>query len=215
VIGVLVAAWLEKWLVGPGPLQYLGVGLIEEAAKLLGLLVIARTLSRYTMRDGLVLGAAVGFGFAALESSGYALVALFTKNGLSLEQLVYTEVIRGVLAPVGHGLWTGILGAVLFGASRNGRLRITARVVGAYLLVSLLHALWDSISEIALVLTVLLTGTKAQIHSIENGHLPNPTQYNVSIFLTVSAVTAAIVIYIGVRVFRHLWAEAKREPASA
>jgi protease PrsW len=30
------------------------------------------------MRDGMVLGAAVGFGFAAFESAGYAFNALFT-----------------------------------------------------------------------------------------------------------------------------------------
>jgi RsiW-degrading membrane proteinase PrsW (M82 family) len=44
------------------------VGLIEEAVKLGALWLLAR----YTMRDGMVLGATVGFGFAALESAGYA-----------------------------------------------------------------------------------------------------------------------------------------------
>jgi catechol 2,3-dioxygenase-like lactoylglutathione lyase family enzyme len=36
---------------------------------------------------------------------------------------VFTELIRGILAPFGHGLWTGILGGVLFGGARAGRLR--------------------------------------------------------------------------------------------
>jgi RsiW-degrading membrane proteinase PrsW (M82 family) len=49
----------------------------------------------------MILGAAVGFGFAAFESAGYALVALFTVDGRSIVQLVRTELIRGLLAPVG------------------------------------------------------------------------------------------------------------------
>lgn len=215
-LGVLMAAWLEKWLVGSGALQYLGVGLIEEAAKFLALVVVAWNLPRYTMRDGLVLGAAVGFGFAALESSGYAFVALLsTPGGLSLHNLVYTEVLRGVLAPIGHGLWTGILGAVLFRESSGGRLRITGTVVGAYLLVSVLHGLWDSMNEIALVLTLLLTGTGAQIHQIESGHLPPPASYQVDVFVAIFLVGFTIVTGIGLRVFRHLWLEALQRPSQS
>ena len=48
--------------------------------------------------------AAVGFGFAALESSGYAFNALLVREGaevrLSLGSLVFTELLRGILAPV-------------------------------------------------------------------------------------------------------------------
>src|SRR4029453_3039057 len=73
-----------------GP-AYAGVGLIEEAVKLAALWLLARRLPRYTMRDGIVLGAAVGLGFAALESAGYAFNALFTQDGgLSLVDLVET-----------------------------------------------------------------------------------------------------------------------------
>src|SRR4029077_16001610 len=75
VLGVLAASLLESWLLSEGVLIYLGGGLIEEAAKILALLFVARHLARYTVRDGIVLGATVGFGFAALESSGYALSA--------------------------------------------------------------------------------------------------------------------------------------------
>lgn len=159
VFGVLAASVLESLLSGRGLLLFFGVGLIEELAKLLGLLLIARRLPRYGIRDGIVLGAAVGFGFAALESSGYALSSLFVREGrtiaLSLGGLVSTEVLRGILAPVGHGLWTAILGGVLFEASRNGRLRITAGLVGTYLLVAILHGFWDSMGLIAELLTAL------------------------------------------------------------
>jgi RsiW-degrading membrane proteinase PrsW (M82 family) len=56
-----------------------------------------------------VLGTTVGFGFAALESSGYALAAMIVREDhtltLSLGSLIFTELLRGLLAPAGHGLW--------------------------------------------------------------------------------------------------------------
>jgi hypothetical protein len=73
-------------------------------------------------------------------------------------QLVQTELLRGLLAPVGHGLWTAILGGVLFSASGRQHFALTGRLLATYLGVSVLHALWDSMHSIALVLTLLLTG---------------------------------------------------------
>src|ERR1700730_15153674 len=70
VIGVLAASVLEAWLSQNGPLVYVGVGLIEEFVKVLALLVVAVGIGHYSTRDGIVLGAAVGFGFAALASRG-------------------------------------------------------------------------------------------------------------------------------------------------
>ncbi|PZR94921.1 MAG: hypothetical protein DLM67_11910 [Candidatus Nephthysia bennettiae] len=73
------------------------------------------------------LGAAVGFGFAALESSGYAMVSLVVVQGqqlvLSLGSVVTTALVRGVLAPFGHGIWSAIVGGAIFAAARRrGRL---------------------------------------------------------------------------------------------
>jgi protease PrsW len=138
VLGVLGASVLEAaFLKQPSVATYLGVGLIEEAVKLAALWLLARRLPRYTMRDGIVLGAAVGFGFAALESAGYAFNALFTMEGLSLQNLVETEVLRGLLNPLGHGMWTAILGGVLFRtAAQGGRPRLSGALVGWYVVVA-------------------------------------------------------------------------------
>src|SRR3979411_2876340 len=135
VLGVLAASVLESPLSHNNVLTYIAVGFIEEAVKFAALLGAAVGLRRYTTRDGIVLGATVGFGFAALESAGYAFNALFTVHGLSLGSLVATEALRGLLAPVGHGLWTAIVGGVVFhAASRGNRLRVTGGVVVAYLI---------------------------------------------------------------------------------
>ncbi len=129
VIGVMATSLLEFWLVGPGVTGKAEVGLIEELVKGLAIVFVAWGLHAFRTRDGMVLGATVGFGFAALESSGYALVSLFVVHGqqlvLSLQSLVFTELIRGVLAPFGHGLWSAILGGVIFHGARKGHLRLT------------------------------------------------------------------------------------------
>src|SRR5919197_248349 len=146
VLGVLAASVLEAWLLSDGWFMYVGVGLIEEAVKFAALIGVAWGLTSYRTRDGVVLGATVGMGFAAFETSGYALAALLTSTGrpgeLSLQGLVFTELLRGILAPVGHGLWTAILGGALFAtAARPGRPRPGGAGVGWEALVALLHRL--------------------------------------------------------------------------
>jgi protease PrsW len=210
VLGVLGASLLEaEFLTQPSTPAYLGVGLVEEAVKLAALWLLARRLPRYTMRDGIVLGAAVGFGFAALESAGYAFNALFTSDGLSLINLVETEVLRGILAPVGHGLWTAILGGTLFAAAaRHGRLRLTGPVFGFYLLVAALHALWDAAEPIAVWLTLALTGTQVQWQLIRLGQVPAVTESQVHLFTVLNWGLLLLDALIGVLVLRGRWRRA-------
>src|SRR5256885_4718160 len=144
VLGVLAASLLETYLLHPSPLLFLGVGLIEEGVKLAALAWLTRKLAAKSVRDGMILGASVGFGFAAFESAGYAFTALFTERGLSLMDLVQTEILRGLLSPVGHGLWTAILGGVLFSRSTREHFLVSGRLILTFLGVAFLHALWDS-----------------------------------------------------------------------
>jgi protease PrsW len=210
VLGVLGASVLEAaFLRQPSGPAYVGVGLIEEAAKLAALWLVARRLPRYTMRDGIVLGAAVGFGFAAFESAGYAFNALFTAGGPSLLNLVETEVLRGILTPVGHGLWTAILGGTLFGvAERHGRLRLSRAVLGSYVLVALLHGLWDASRGIAVWLTLLLTATPVQWALIELGRAPDVTPAQVHLFTVLSWGLLALDALLGVMILHGRWRRA-------
>src|SRR6266566_4051331 len=149
-------------IVTAGLIGALEVGLIEEFVKGVFVVVVALGIHRFHIRDGMVLGATVGFGFAALESSGYALVSLFVVQGnqliLSLNSVIFTELVRGVLAPVGHGLWSALLGGAIFAAARPGRLRLTWVILGTYLLVSTLHGAFDSISSILGYVAISLIG---------------------------------------------------------
>jgi RsiW-degrading membrane proteinase PrsW (M82 family) len=196
VLGVLSASVLESYLLHPSAWLFLGVGLIEEAAKLAVLILFTRHLTTRSVRDGMILGAAVGFGFAAFESAGYAFTALFTVNGLSLMQVVQTEVLRGLLTPVGHGLWTAILGGVLFSTWRRGRFALSGRLILAYLGVSVLHGLWDSMHSLALLLTLLLT--EPRYVATPQGWLVQPTQAQVNLFTALEWGGLATVAAVGI-----------------
>ncbi|MEV0582783.1 PrsW family glutamic-type intramembrane protease [Nonomuraea sp. NPDC050310] len=193
VLGVLGASVLESYL-GQSLWMYFAVGLIEEGVKVAALLLVARGIVKNRLRDGAVLGATVGFGFASFESAGYAFNALFTDDGLSLIQMVETEILRGVLAPVGHGLWSAILGAVLF--SQGGRL--TARFLLAYLGVSLLHGLWDSMSGLAVAITLILTGKQWQFHQLELGELPGVTDAQTHLYTILNWGGLALISIIAI-----------------
>ena len=206
MLGVLAASLVESYLLRPSPLMFFGVGFIEEAVKLAALAVCTRHLARRSTRDGVILGATLGFGFAAFESAGYALATAFTIHGISLVDLVSTELLRGLLAPFGHGLWTGILGGVLFSASTRDRFRVTARVVAAFIGVSLLHGLWDSMDSIAVVATYAFSGESWQYRLLELGYIPEPTAEQVQTFTLLSWLGRAVITVAGllwlVRVLR-------------
>jgi protease PrsW len=209
VLGVLGASVLEAYLLHPSPWLFLGVGLIEEAVKLLALMVLTRHLQTRSLRDGMILGAAVGFGFAAFESAGYAFTALFTVDGLSIIQLVQTELIRGLLAPVGHGLWTAILGGILFATSRRGRLTVSGRLILGYLGVSILHGLWDWMHSIALYLTLLLTDGERLRPSLR-GWLVEPSAEQVNLFSVMEWAGLAVISIIGIAWLVVLWRRSAR-----
>jgi RsiW-degrading membrane proteinase PrsW (M82 family) len=215
VLGVLGASVLESYLLRPSPWLFVGVGLIEEAVKLAALALLTRGLLIKSTRDGIILGATVGFGFAAFESAGYALVAALTEHGLSLTDLVTTEFLRGLLAPVGHALWTGILGGVLFSRSTRDHFVITGRLLAAYIGVSLLHALWDSMPNIAVLVTFVLTGDPLQDQLLQRGFIPRPTETQVHFFTVISWLGLAVISVVGL-----LWLSAlvrasrRRSPTS-
>jgi RsiW-degrading membrane proteinase PrsW (M82 family) len=145
VLGVMAASILEPIFIRQVNFStFFVIGVIEEFAKILGVLMIARRWQHDSEMDGLILGAAAGMGFAALESTGYAFSA-FLHSGGSLSVTVGVTMLRGLLSPVGHGTWTAILASVLFRETRNNQFRLNRKVIGAYFLVVFLHGLWDGL----------------------------------------------------------------------
>ncbi len=160
-LGVAAASVLEYGTLRDlGALPMLAVGLIEETVKLavpLWLLVRGRFPQR---AQGLLLGVAAGMSFAMLETMGYGLVALIQSNG-RLGPAEEVLLVRGLLSPIGHAAWTGLVCAALWRAVASPRpIRAWPPVVAAFATAVLLHGLWDSTdSTVARVAIGAVSGT--------------------------------------------------------
>ncbi|MGW7607231.1 PrsW family intramembrane metalloprotease [Streptomyces sp. NPDC054766] len=205
-LGALGASVTEYQLPRPSLWMYAGAGLIEEAVKLGALVYVLRRQPWIRgPRAGLVLGATLGFGFAALEGAGHAFDAAVSLQGVDLRTLLGAEVLRGVLTPFGHGLWTAVTGAVLLAYRRpDGRFRLTAPVLGTCLGVSLLHALRDSTDGIALWLVARLSRAGLDRTLFGPGRLPRPTGAQDHLFTLLSVGGLFLVALAGVAWARSL-----------
>jgi|GEM_PF-571225 len=87
-------------------------GIIEESAKLLIVIFLMGKTGRYHwILNGLLFGAAVGTGFAAFESAGYALEIMLGSN---VDVGVGNLLLRGITAPFTHIVWTANSAAALW-----------------------------------------------------------------------------------------------------
>jgi RsiW-degrading membrane proteinase PrsW (M82 family) len=121
-------------------------GVIEEACKLLVVVVAARGLRVRTARSGLFMGGAVGFGFAAFEDMRYAFESIIgVPEHNRLVAVLQVTLSRDLIGPLEHPIMTALLAAALFAAVRNGRFRLTPTVIGVYLVVSAVHGLIDTL----------------------------------------------------------------------
>lgn len=129
--------------------ECMGISINEEIGKAVPVAYFLRGVKKKYILNGLLVGAAVGAGFAAFESAGYALKVLAGQAAWNdmMDAVQNVIVTRGLLAPGGHVIWAAITGAAL--AMVKG-----ARDVSADMLVHpsflkflaipiLMHGLWD------------------------------------------------------------------------
>ncbi len=159
-VGVVISAFVETYLLPTATGTFIMVGLIEELTKAAIVVLMAGRMASRRPRDGVVLGATVGAGFAAFESAGYAFAALLHNQGdHPILSILQTEATRAVLAPFGHITWTALFGGALFAAARaDGRLRLTWPLFGTIVGIIALHALWDQSYGWAIIITNGLYG---------------------------------------------------------
>jgi protease PrsW len=145
VVGTVTASVLEfDTRRDLGVLPVFSVGLIEEAAKLAAPLVVLLLVRPRHPADGMLVGVASGAGFAVLETMGFGLVILLQSGGdIALLDRVLAE--RAVSSPLAHMAWTGLAAAALwYAAAHWQRPRAWGWLIGTYLTVAALHALWDA-----------------------------------------------------------------------
>jgi len=101
---------------------------------------------------------------------------------------------------------------VLFASSTRDHFTVTGRLVLAYLGVSVLHALWDSMREIALLITLLITATPVQYQELQHGWIVEPTAEQVNLFTTLSWGGLMVVGLVGVLWAAAMWRRSRRWP---
>jgi len=111
--------------------------LTEEPAKLLALCIFLRNCKyKYTL-NGILIGAAIGAGFASIETMGYAL-----QNDFG------TLLMRGILAPGGHVVWAALYGGALAQAKGTSKLSSAhfkdKQFIEFFAMAFALHFLWNS-----------------------------------------------------------------------
>jgi RsiW-degrading membrane proteinase PrsW (M82 family) len=146
----------------PGLLVRSLAGVIEEGLKLLAVVIAARGLVNRSTHNGLFMGGAVGLGFAAFEDMRYAAASagfIPTLHSPLLSVIVVT-LGRDLLGPLEHPVFTALTAAALFAATRNGRFRITRRVILVFVAVAFAHGLIDA-SPAVLGLWLPQTGANA------------------------------------------------------
>jgi RsiW-degrading membrane proteinase PrsW (M82 family) len=165
ILGLTIAAVVEPLFLPPTVASgstipfsaALLIALCEESAKVISIIWFLRDRRLRSELDGLILGAAAGMGFAALETAGYGFVAFLAgfTNSLSanpsttaaiaqgIHQMNHSLILRMALAVFGHGVWTAIVCAAIWRDRRGSTLRLTLGVVLAFSIAVMLHALWD------------------------------------------------------------------------
>jgi len=124
-----------------------GAPVVEETLK--GLVLVGLLWRRRAEldgpTDGVIYAAMVGLGFAMVENVGYYINALIAPNQGGIALLGSTFVLRGVLSPLLHPIFTSMTGlGVAYAASRRHG-GWWAVVVG-WLAAMLLHGIWNGLS---------------------------------------------------------------------
>ncbi|GAA3177766.1 PrsW family intramembrane metalloprotease [Nonomuraea roseoviolacea] len=114
---------------------------IEEALKGSALLLLLRRRREIDgLTDGIVYASMAGLGFAAVENVGYYLSA-FLQNGVGATVQLF--VMRGLIDPLGHPVYTSMIGlGVAYALTRRGAVRYAMVPLG-YLAAVVLHGLWN------------------------------------------------------------------------
>lgn len=133
-----------------GDMDYLGaviVGFVEEYGKLFAAIIFIRMLNPRYILNGMLIGAAIGAGFAVFETAGYAF-RYFIGTRYSMDALLEILVLRGWSSVGAHVVWAAISGAALVMVKGDAPFRFgmirDIRFFKFFIIPVVLHATWNS-----------------------------------------------------------------------
>ena len=158
ILSIFAALCLLTWL-KPNE-SWLGaviIGVMEEAGKVLALLLVVNKLKYRWTLNGMLFGAAVGAGFAGFESAGYAFVYGLDNITRRAELCVFG----------GHVLWCALAGAALWRVRGDKKFEWAMlrdmRFLRVLALCAAMHAVWDSPLKLPLDMKYIALGFVAWV----------------------------------------------------
>jgi RsiW-degrading membrane proteinase PrsW (M82 family) len=142
VVVALVVNTVVAYVVGEVASMVVSAPLVEEAMKGLGVVWAVRRREVDGVSDGIVYAAWVAVGFAVVEDMSYFVTASVQGS------LVPVFVVRAILTPFAHPLFTFWTGLAIGRAVRSGR-SVFPRALWGYALAVASHALWNGSLAIA------------------------------------------------------------------
>lgn len=136
-------------LTGAGTIDYTGallIGAVEETGKMIVTAYFVRGRKEKYILNGLLIGAAVGAGFAVFETAGY-IFNYFIGSHYDISVMMDVIYKRGILSAGGHIVWTAMCGAALVRVKGNEYLSFDhikdIRFLQFFLIAIVLHGIWD------------------------------------------------------------------------
>jgi protease PrsW len=122
-------------------------GIVEETAKLLIVALLMGRTTRYPwVLNGMLFGAAIGCGFGAFESAGYAFRDMLSNN--SVDHGMQVMMLRAILAPFMHIVWTANSAGALWIVKRDKPFTWDMLAAPAFLRVMIssmvIHMIWNA-----------------------------------------------------------------------
>ena len=131
-------------------LDYIGavtVGFVEELGKLLAIVIFVRILNPRYILNGMLIGAAIGAGFAVFETAGYGFRFL-VMSGFNIDMMIDVLFLRAWSSIGAHVVWAAITGAALVLVKGRNPFQmkniIAPRFLSFFVIPVLLHAIWNS-----------------------------------------------------------------------
>ncbi len=130
------------------------IGIVEELGKLaiVAYYIYKKPNIKY-MLNGLLIGAAIGAGFATFETAGYIFRGFLNEYletasfKSAYEYMLDITYLRAFLAPGGHVAWAAINGAAIMLIKKNQKFEtnmlLNGQFIKFFLITVALHAVWD------------------------------------------------------------------------